>query len=136
MDGPVQVTSTGGNVIASQRVVAGPSFEEVPGYRYSALTSDYHWTWYDMQSAGAINWIMVANPTDNPVSYEIKIAGNPMPTSPDNPGSIPAHGKVTPLFPGTMDGPVEVTSTGGNVMVSQRVLWNGYFNEVLGTVLN
>jgi len=32
--------------------------------------------------------------------------------------------------------PVEVTSSGGNVMSSQRVLWNGYFNGVLGTVLN
>lgn len=44
--------------------------------------------------------------------------------------------KVTPTFPGTMGGPAEVTSTGGTVITSQRVLWNGYFNEVQGTVLN
>ena len=78
----------------------------------------------------------MANPGNAAVTYQIKIAGVVMPTSAVNPGTIPAHSKVTPTFPGTMKGPVEVISTGGNVMVSQRVLWNGYFNEVLGTVLN
>ncbi|MBE3066238.1 MAG: hypothetical protein IMZ73_02240, partial [Chloroflexi bacterium] len=127
---------TGGNVIASQRIIAGPSFEDVPGYPQTALTTDYHWTWYDMKSAGATNWILVANPTDTPVTYQIKIAGSAMPIGPSNPGTILAHDKVVPTFPGTMNGPVEVIATGGNVMVSQRVTWNGYFNEVLGTVLS
>lgn len=124
------------NVIASQRVLWGPSFEEVPGYPRSVLRSDYHWTWYDNVSPGSTNWILVANPSDNLATYEIKIGGVTMPTSAANPGTIPPHGRVTPTFPGVMNGPVEVTSTGANVMVSQRVLWNGYFNEVLGTVLN
>ena len=134
--GPVEVTSTGGDVIATQRSLFGPSFEEVPGYPRANLASDYHWTWYDQQSAGATNWVLVANPGDTPVTYQIKIAGQVQPTTADNPGTIPAHGKVTPTFPTEKGGPVEVTSTGGPVMASQRVLWNGYFNEVLGTVLN
>ncbi len=135
-NGPVEVTSSGGNVIASQRIIAGPSFEEVPGYPRTSLVGDYHWTWYDMQSAGATDWILVANPGDTPVTYQIKIAGVVMPTSAGNPGTIAAHDKVTPTFPGNMNGPVEVISTGGNVMVSQRVLWKGFLNEVLGSVLN
>jgi len=135
MNGPVEVISTGGNIIASQRITAGPSFEEVPGYPAAALTNDYHWTWYDGQSAGARNWIMIANTGSSQVTYQIKIAGQIMATSSANPGVIPAGGKVVPEFPGTMNGPVEVISTGGNIMVSQRALWNGYFNEVLGTVL-
>ena len=135
-DGPVEVTSTGGDVIATQRSLFGPSFEEVPGYPRANLASDYHWTWYDQQSAGSTNWVLVANPGDTPVTYQIKIAGQVQPTTADNPGTIPAHGKVTPTFPTEKGGPVEVTSTGGPVMASQRVLWNGYFNEVLGTVLN
>ena len=135
MTGPVEVTASA-NVIASQRVIFGPSFEEVPGYPSSALTTDYHWTWYDQKSAGSTNWVLVANPGDTQVTYQIKIAGQVMPTTLGNPGTIPAHGKVAPTFPGTMDGPVEVVSNGGNVIASQRVLWNGFFNEVLGTVLN
>lgn len=50
--------------IASQRIIWGPSFEEVPGYSHAALFSNYHWTWYDQQSAGMTNWVLVANPSD------------------------------------------------------------------------
>jgi hypothetical protein len=89
-----------------------------------------------MQSAASINWIMVANPGDQPVDYQITIGGIVQPADLGGSGTIPAHGRATPIFPGTMDGPVEVTATGGDVMVSQRVLWNGHFNEVLGTVLD
>lgn len=124
------------NVIASQRSLVGPSFEEVPGYPKSALSSDYLWTWYDNRSVGSTNWVLVANPGDTAVTYQVKIGGQAMPTTADNPGIIPAHGKVTATFPGTMNGPVEVTSSGGNVMASQRVMWNGYFNEVMGSLLN
>ncbi|MHB1390906.1 MAG: Ig-like domain-containing domain [Thermoleophilia bacterium] len=129
--GPVEVTSVGGNVIASQRVIAGPSFEEVPGYRATDLATGYRWTWYDQQSAGVTDWVLVDNPGGTQVNYVIKIGGATMPVSVANPGTIPAHGRVTPTFPGKMAGPVEVTAD-GNIMVSQRVLWNGFFNEVLG----
>ncbi len=133
MGGPVEVWTDSGDVIASQRTTWGPSFEEVPGYGKDALASDYNWTWYDMQSPGAANWILIANPNGSPVTYTIKIGGV---VPPGGTGIIPAYGRVTPTFPGKMNGPVEVSSTGGVVMASQRVTWNGYFNEVLGTVLN
>ncbi|MHB8143335.1 MAG: hypothetical protein ACYDGX_06705 [Thermoleophilia bacterium] len=63
------------------------------------------------------------------------------------PASLAHYGHVTPIFSGQVGGPVEVRtcsqpfSPSGScpgatlqVMASQRVLWNGYFNEVLGTV--
>ncbi len=127
MGGPVEVIASG-NVIASQRAVAGPSLEEVPGYPKNALSGDYNWTWYDNASAGATNWILIANPGAVPVTYQIKIAGKNVP---GGSGTLPAGGRVTPTFPGLMGGPVEVSAS-GNVMASQRVTWNGYFNEVLG----
>ncbi|MCL6107138.1 MAG: protease pro-enzyme activation domain-containing protein [Actinobacteria bacterium] len=129
--GPVEVTSTGGNVIASQRSLIGPSFEEVPGYPRSALASSYNWTWYDQNSPGSLNWVMVSNPSATTVSATVSFKnfdGTPVTrTSPILPG-----GNWNPDFPGKMGGPVNVTSTGGPVLASQRVLWNGYFNEVLG----
>ncbi len=131
MGGPVEVWTDLGDVIASQRTTWGPSFEEVPGYAKDALASDYNWTWYDMQSPGAANWVLIANPNNSSVSYQVKIGGVVRGS-----GTIPAGGRVTPVFPGVMSGPVEVSSAGGAVMASQRVTWNGYFNEVLGTVLN
>ena len=141
--GPVEVkacyTGAGGApdwnspaaIIASQRTVWGPSFEEVPGFPYASLTSDYHWTWYDMASPGAVNWILVANPGSQTVHAQVTFTGTGgAPVSSDI--DIPAGQSRTPTFPGKMGGPVQVTSTGGTVMVSQRVIWNGYFNEVLG----
>ncbi len=143
MAGPVEVKSwiQGGSdsnpadarfSIASQRTTWGPSFEEVPGYdAVAALGASYHWTWYDAAAAGVRNWVLVANPGASPVHYVIKVGGVTR-----YEGDLASGGRATPEFPGLMGGPVEVTSTGGPVMASQRVLWNGYFNEVLGTVLS
>ncbi len=123
-------------IIASQRSLIGPSFEEVPGYPATALSTAYNWAWYDEQSPGSLDWLMIVNPCETPVTYQVKISGVLQATSVSNPGTIPAHGQVTASFPREMGGPVELTSSGGAVIASQRVLWNGYFNEVLGTVLN
>ncbi|MHB8859594.1 MAG: transglycosylase SLT domain-containing protein [Thermoleophilia bacterium] len=123
--GPVEVISSD-LVIASQRVIWGPSFEEVPGYRYSQMRGQYSWTWYDNQSIGSSNWVLVANPGATAVTYEIRIAGSLVAS-----GSLAPGQKTTPTFPGLMAGPVQVTAS-APVMASQRVTWNGFFNEVLG----
>ncbi len=145
--------------IASQRIIWGPSFEEVPGYPYTALTNDYHWTWYDQSSgSGMKNWVLIANPTGSTVRAQVLIAGVPQKNTigdpgPDNPDygttyfDIPTGQNVTPWFDTEIGGPVEVRGykIGGdwanvadrrNVMTSQRVLYNGFFNETLGTVLS
>ncbi|MHB0914199.1 MAG: WD40/YVTN/BNR-like repeat-containing protein [Thermoleophilia bacterium] len=141
--GPVEVKTftdathtTPMNSIASQRVLWGPSFAETSGYPYSALSSSYHWTWYDQVTPGMKNWVLVANPSDSAtVTYQIKIAGVTQPCPGGSCNLAPGQ-RVTPTFSGQQAGPVEVTSTGGPVMASQRVLYNNYFNEVLGTVLD
>ncbi len=122
--------------IASQRVIWGPSFEEVPGFPNQDLSANHMWTWYDQQSLGASNWVLIANPTVNPLFYRVKIAGNVVSTG----GPIAPGGNVTPTFPGAMGGPVEVDtfsdaslSTPEVSITSQRVLWNGFFNEVAGS---
>ena len=125
---------TPANVVASQRSNWGPSFEEVPGFPESALLSDYNWPWYDNQSSGATDWVLVVNPNTTSVYYEIKIAGQ-LKTS----GTLTAGASAAPTFPGLMNGPVEMQAwtdsskqTPANVVASQRVDWNGYFNEVWG----
>ena len=56
-------------------------------------------------------------------------------------GTIAGGQSVTPQLPLVMGGPVEVRAwlddskaQARNIFSSQRVLWNGYFNEVKGTV--
>lgn len=124
-------------VLASQRTLWGPSFEEVPGYPASTLAPDYHWTWYDEQSPGMLNWVLVTNPNAFSVYYEVKVGGVTRVSNNIAPG-----GFETPRLPGVMGGPVGVQAwtdsgktTPADVMASQRVLYNGFFNETLGTVL-
>lgn len=154
-NGPVQVKTFSGtphnpatnamNSIASQRIIWGPSFGEVPGYPNSLLTNTYHWTWYDQSQANVFNWVMVAKQdfAANNVYYKVLVAGVERKAC----TQIPAEGRDVPAFPGVIGGPVEVRSysdasctvlsaPGNGIMASQRVLWKGYFNETLGTDLS
>ncbi|MBI5869952.1 MAG: hypothetical protein HZB44_03185 [Actinobacteria bacterium] len=137
--------------VASQRSLWGPSFEEVPGFPIEALNSNYHWTWYDQQSDGVSNWILMANPsTEEAIDVEIWMNGKRAQEG-KGPSTNPTTWTLTPgqtrvaSFGTYMGGPVEVrASLSGNtwpagsrpVFASQRVLWNGYFNEVWGTALD
>ena len=96
MGGPLEVRSwtdsgknSPANVAASQRVLSnyGTAFNEVPGIPEAELSNDYLWTWYDMKSPGYSDWVMLANPSDAEITYEIKIAGITQPLSPQNPES-------------------------------------------------
>lgn len=124
--------------LVSQRVLwAGNSLEEVVGADTKKLSDHFFWTWYDMQSPGFKNWVLVANPGANPVFYRIKLAGTERAS-----GAIAPGAEITPTFPGVMGGPVELEAwadaVGGtvpaNVMASQRVLMNNDtdFTEVPG----
>ncbi|MFA6001685.1 MAG: hypothetical protein WC828_06170 [Thermoleophilia bacterium] len=140
-----------GQSIASQRTIWGPSFEEVPGYPKTALTNDYHWTWYDQLDGGTYDWVHIINTDSAPVNYRLTVGGVlPTPVVEGAATGTIAPGElVHPRFL-LRSGPVEVKAcklsfnpdgscsdvTPATVMTSQRVLWHGYFNEVLGTVLN
>jgi hypothetical protein len=74
-------------------------------------------------------WILVGNPSGSQeADVDIYIAGRLMGTY-----RIPSGGRVTPQYPGVMDGPVRVVSRNGvPIFVSQRVHYGGSFNEVMG----
>lgn len=158
MNGPVELTTysdagctVAADSVASQRVVWGPSFEEVPGTPLTSLATTYHWTWYDQKSAGAQNWVMVA-PKPGEADIITVVASftdesgvprtsGPHDINPSDPN--PDNRRWYWTSPGTRGGPVQVIAykkdapgTPKQVIVSQRVLWGGYFNEVLGTVLD
>ncbi len=148
--GPVQVKtfSDAGHTLAadsivSQRVVWGPSFEEAPGaVTTGGLKSTYDWTWYDQKSPGAQNWVLVATKPDetNSVTVEVSFVDQDTGITQFQTHDIStAEKRWTPTFDGKMGGPVHVKAyrtgfpgTAKNVIASQRVLWNGYFNEVWG----
>ncbi len=129
--GPVKVTCTNGQpLIVSQRVIYQNAFNEVWGVPQSKLTSDYHFPWYDFTDQSQINgdWILVENQDTGDASVDIYIAGQKRGTYTVQPGT-----PLIQLYKGVMGGPVEVVSTNGKkLLVSQRILYKGSFEEVQG----
>ena len=153
MSGPVKVVSSSGlPLIVSQRTLYNGNFNELMAVKEKVdstdtddLDSHYYWTWYDQQSTGAKDWVLVANPSSAAESVHavvsfINQADGKLVTAESDiaPGS-----SWTPTFPGKMGGPVEVKAyrTGGSwqntadrrrVIASQRIIWGSSFNEVMG----
>jgi hypothetical protein len=129
--GPVKVISPNGDTfVVTQRVVFGDSFNEVGAVEQSSLDSMYHFTWYDSKAENGMkgDWILIANADRQPAAVNVYIGGQLMGSY-----TVPVGGYVTPIYAGTMGGPVKVTSTNDQkLIVSQRVLCNGGFNEVMG----
>lgn len=127
--GPVKVVSTtGGDLLVSERVTYNGTFAEIPAVPQSELSSDQLLAWYDEQTAGMKNWVLVGNQGSQTAMVDIYIAGRLMGNY-----SVPAGGTIAPDFPGTMNGPVRVIATNGQPLsVSSRVIFKGAFNEVGG----
>lgn len=147
MNGPVRIEScrdtsipctNPANIFSTQIVIYNRSYEEIAGTPLSELKSTTNWTWYDMQSAGSLDWVLVSNVQAVPIHYEITGPGISPGSYPEASGNLAVGASATPVFPGEIGGPLQVkawvqgTSTPIPVMASQRVLWNGYFNEVVG----
>ena len=117
MGGPVEVKAYDAGaptsphkIIVSQRVQFDGSLSEMMGIPSSQLTSEYLYTWYDMKSRGAVDWVMVSNPNPSPMVAEIRINGQLMTNtaSGDQYFTVQPGGTITPIFPGRMGGPVDV----------------------------
>lgn len=130
VDGPVRITSSNGEpLLASERSLYYGSLEEVGGTDAASLAGSSWFTWYDFATAGMVDWIMVGNPNQQAANVQIRIGGVLV-----DQYSIPPGGRVTPAYPGVMNGPVEVSETSGRVLlVSQRVIYNSSFNELMGS---
>ncbi|MHB8858939.1 MAG: Ig-like domain-containing protein [Thermoleophilia bacterium] len=133
MNGPVRVVCSNSQpLIVGQRSVFRGSFAEVPGTETQDLASEQWFTWYDSASAGMHTWILVGNQSQSTAEVDIRIGGSLI-----GHYSIPAGGRVTPLFPGLMSGPVQVVSTSGQpeLVVSQRTTFNNSFDELPGMLI-
>ncbi|MCL4474161.1 MAG: hypothetical protein M1455_09530 [Actinobacteria bacterium] len=149
MNGPLMVNTLSGlPQVISQRVLLGDSLEETLSIPQDKISDKYFWTWYDMQTPGYKDWIVISNPDyASPVNYEIRMPGVDPNTTPGARGTIEPGGRATPLFPGVIGGPVVVQacsaafapdgscSSPAKIMASQRVLMfdDTAFNEVNGT---
>ncbi|MHB8793125.1 MAG: glycoside hydrolase family 26 protein [Thermoleophilia bacterium] len=116
--GPVQLKThqldsnhVSSKAVMSQRTLwpkGGNSLEEALSRDYETLSDHYYWPWYDQQSPGMQDYLVLANLNPFEVFYEIKLPGvTPCSTS-GSCGTIPPNGHAAPSFPNKIGGPVEV----------------------------
>lgn len=136
-DGPVRVTNLNSQpLIVSQRVIYRGSFSELLGVPESKLTTDYTFPWYDCTGFMTGDWILIGNQDTGDATVDVYI-GNQKMHDPSHPANdfftVPAGGRITPIFPGVQGGPVRVVSTNGKkLIVSQRSLYKNSFEELEG----
>lgn len=86
---------------------------------------NYYFGWYDNASPGMRTWIIIGNPTGAPQQAAVYIGGRLMGTY-----DVGSQQRATPIYNGVSDGSVKVVSvTGGELVVSERVTYNGTFSE-------
>ena len=121
--GPVRLDASA-RVIASQRVRYGSTFNETPAL--DSPSTSLLFPWYDLASDPGFvaDNIHVINPNSTAVTATVTIPG-----CGSLPKSVPGGGYAVFNCQGGFGGPVTVTSSGGGVLASQRVLYYGSFNE-------
>jgi len=135
MAGPVRIKSDI-PVFASERVIAGTSFNEVMGYPANKFDSEYWYPWYD--NVTMYTWLLVGNPDPiKTAEVDVYIGG----IQQESRYTIPPNGRITPMYTDVNNGPVRVVSVDGvdgvvDIFSSQRVVFvNGDkvgFNEMFG----
>jgi hypothetical protein len=126
-NGPVKASSPlDYQFFTSERVVSGNSFNEVMGYPTNQLTTEYWFPFYDNVSMAT--WILVGNPSmTSSANVDIYIGGIKRGSY-----TIPIGGRIMPRF-NLQTGPVRVVSTNGvKIFTSERAVYKGAFNEVMG----
>jgi hypothetical protein len=167
--GPVRLTTeqldpashTSSRAVVSQRTLwprlappYGNSLEEVTGRDYvslsepepslhhKGLSGHNYFPWYDHQSQGMQDWLVISNMNPFEIYYEIRFPGVTCAVS-GACGTIAAGGSAYPTFPGRAGGPVEIQTWVSDInpstqqqqklapafsVPSQRVLFN-YYND-------
>ncbi len=117
LGGPVRLDSSGGGVLATQRLQWPPAFAEWPGQPPSAARTDTWFPWYDDASPGFVDDVHLTNPGASTASVTLSLPGtNPVSLS------VAAGADAYYAYPkGTIGGPLRAQVTSGpGVLVTQR----------------
>jgi len=125
--GPVRIVSTQ-PIWVTQRIVGWGGWKEVFGVPTVLATTNWYFTWYDMQGAqwDAIHFI---NPGSSDAQVQVYVGGQLR-------GTVTVHAgeAVHVTYPGLMAGPVQIVSN-VPIMSSQRILGWQSFEETIGASL-
>src|SRR5207248_1636418 len=120
----VVVSSTGGSIITTQRVVFAQSFSEIPASVPPATAAPLYLNWYDTTSWGFTgDNVHVVNTGTTAADVSVSVAGQTHTLT-----GLGAGGGTYTSFPGVVAGPVVISST-QPLVASQRFLYHGELIE-------
>ncbi|MEI6728533.1 MAG: S8 family serine peptidase [bacterium] len=144
-DGPILVEGLNSNTLSydntvkfytTQRVfTVFNSSNEYAGIPQTGLGTKFYLTWNDTDP-GNSSWTLVGNPSiTQSVQVRIRV-GNPGSPLVDQTYNIPAGGRITPIYPGIVTGPIVVESLepGKNIFVTQRIFTKFRFSGEYGGI--
>jgi hypothetical protein len=130
--GPVRIVSTGGAIVAAERVIyrvggVPVSFTEMMGIPDHQLSTSYWMPWYN--NIGLDTQLRFGNVSPQQVSVKVFIGGTErtnctvLPSQP-YPYQLSVNESVRVSCPNVNNGPVNIVSTGGDIVVAGRVIYN------------
>jgi uncharacterized protein YkwD len=125
--GPIIIESDN-PVYATQRVLYNGTFNELPSIDPNSLSSSYYYTWSDSKKGNKV-WHLVANPSSSQTANCSLSLGSNTTNIQLQPGEV-----KYPTFTNMTGGPV-VLDCDIEVYSTQRVIFNGSFNEMKGIQL-
>ena len=130
-DGPVEIRSTGGDIVAAERMIykinnVPTSFSEMMAFPNDQLTTTYWLPWYN--NVGLDTQLRFGNVSPQQVSVKVVIGGiertncTSLPSKP-YPYVLGIGESVRVSCPGLNAGPVRIVSTGGDIVAAERVIY-------------
>jgi hypothetical protein len=127
--GPLRVTSSASNILATIRVLYGSnSYSELMGLPIGQLGTEYLFPYYN--NVAMNSQLRVSNVGGADTTINVYLGSNPTPID-----SYPlaAGGATRKNYTGKNSGPLRVTSSASNILASIRVLYDGNsFSELMG----
>jgi uncharacterized protein YjiK len=125
--GPLQVTSSAANFLATIRVLyGGNSYSELMGFPVDQLTKEYLFPYYN--NVAMDSQLRVSNLGDVPTTITVSLAGQQI-----DQYILGAGGAVRRNYPNRNGGLLRVTSSATNILTTIRVLYGGNdYSELMG----
>ena len=132
-DGPMRVTSSAANILATIRVLyGGLSYSELVGFPANQLTNQYIFPWYN--NTAMDSQLRVSNVGASSTTINVYVGSNPTPI---DTYTLAAGAATRKNYAGVNNGPLKVTSSSSNILTTIRVLFgNLSYSELLGFPVN
>jgi hypothetical protein len=132
-NGPMEVTSSSGNILTTIRAwVNNISYSELTGYPVNQLTTSYVFPYYN--DVDFNSQLRVSNVGNTSTTINVYLGSN---STPIDTYTLAAGTALRKNYAGMSNGPMKVTSSSGNILTTIRAYVNNVsYSELMGYPVN